>query len=156
MWDQSIFKHSVFGFLQKKYKKWKSVVSPVIIGFSSEVPIQTLTVRLRCLALMKNHRSGQCYSINHPSEWLSHCAFKRYCGCQNNCWGGGCQQNIPAAQWPFIIQLCSSHKFIMIAIAQAYYDISSLKTPLRSSHWPQPFWSNQENIRWFLKKPSSL
>ena len=54
-------------------------MSPAINGFGSEVLIQALTGRFRCLLLMQNCRSGQCYSMNHPSEWLPHCAFKRYC-----------------------------------------------------------------------------
>jgi len=40
-------------------KKWKSVVSPAINGFTSEVPTQALAVRLRRSALMQNRRSGQ-------------------------------------------------------------------------------------------------
>ena len=67
-------------FLDFCKKKWKSVVSPAINGFSSEVLIQALTVRWMRFALMQNGRSGQCYSMNNPSEWLPHCAFKRYCG----------------------------------------------------------------------------
>ena len=45
-------------------------MSPAINGFGSEVPIQALAVQLRRLELMRNRRSGQCQSMNHPSEWL--------------------------------------------------------------------------------------
>ena len=58
----------------------ESVVSPAINGFTSEVLIQALPVWLRRFVLIQNRRSGQYYSMNHPSEWLPHRAFKRYCG----------------------------------------------------------------------------
>ena len=67
-------------------KKWKSVVS--INGFLSEVLIQgqfqTPTGQLRCWELLQNCRPGKCYSMYHPSEWLMHCSFKRFCKSKKN------------------------------------------------------------------------
>ena len=118
-------------------------MSPAINGFSSEVPIQALAVRLRRLELMKNRRSGLYYSMNHPSEWVPHRAFKRYCGSQKIV-------EVVVFNKIFRHSMTVHHSALLfIAIAQAYLKLENT-WPLRSSHKPQPFRSYQENIACWL------
>ena len=95
---------------------------------------------------MQNRRSGQCYSMNHPSEWLLHRAFKRYCGSKI--------VDVVVVANKISRHSMAVHHSALVIIAIAHKHISSLKTPLRSSHKPQPFRSYQENIACWL--PTSI